>query len=321
MARLSEADPIAFEEQVAIYLDKNEVYDLFEDLIRELALRRPDDPVDFLIKKLKSSQKMRVFAFGSTEQKATITCAAAATEAGLVHIKASEVGISLDHKSGSFDKDLSDKLYAIIEELESDPANSGYLIEGFPQNRAQGRCMQQTWKIIPSRVIYLNDASHHHNNYQFPAVVELFRYVVSEIDLDDETALSQLISCVSLKPMSNAPTRPHRICIFGQHATAQAALLAQQYGLVHVRAETLGNDLTDEVVQRLGHDDCRSRGWVLDGFPVDDAQALRNGPHYTCPSRVIVIGEGEFGDFPVSRVDSASELQSQIQRILDHPLQ
>ena len=320
MARLSEVDPIAFEEQVAIYLDKNDVYDLFEDLIRELALRRPEDPVDFLIKKLKSSPKMRVFAFGSTEENATATCASAANKAGLVHIKAVEVGISLDHKSGSFDKDLSDKLYAIIEDLENDPTNPGYLVEGFPQNRAQGRCMQQNWKIIPSRVIYLNDASNHHNNYQFPAVVELFRYVVSEIDLDDASALNKLTACVSLKPMSNAPTRPHRICIFGQDTTAQAADLAQQYGLVHVRCDTLGADVA-EVVQRLGDEDCRSKGWVLDGYPADEAAILRNGPHYACPSRVIFLGDGVFGDFPISRVDPKGEMISQIQRILDHPLQ
>ena len=106
----SEINPIAFEEQVATFLDKHEIYDLFADLVSELALRLPDDPVDFLIKKLKSSQKMRVFVFGATGDKVSSICSQAALSSDFKHIKTTDMLEGLDSKSPSFDRELSGKL-------------------------------------------------------------------------------------------------------------------------------------------------------------------------------------------------------------------
>jgi len=109
MSRLSEVDPIAFEEVVTNYLDKQEVYDLFSDLVTDLALRRPEDPVDFLIKKLKSSQKMRVFVFGAQTEKSTSICQAAADTTGLIHIRVADISSGLDAKLPSYDREVSGK--------------------------------------------------------------------------------------------------------------------------------------------------------------------------------------------------------------------
>jgi len=165
--------------------------------------------------------------------------------------------------------------------------------------------MQQDWRVLPSRVVYLKDASHH--GFQFPAVVELFRYVVNELDLElcSPEKLSKLIAT---RP-SNAPTRPHRVCLVGAPAGA-GETLAREYGLVHVRGEAL---------ERLGQEDCRLKGWVVEGQTAAEVAALRGGPHWAVPSRVISFGESEITK--TSKVDPSGQVQTQIQRILDHPLQ
>ena len=38
------------------YLDENQVYELFEDLLKKLVVARPDKPLDFLLEKIKSPQ-------------------------------------------------------------------------------------------------------------------------------------------------------------------------------------------------------------------------------------------------------------------------
>jgi adenylate kinase len=34
------------------YLEENKVYPIFEDMLKALIIKKPDDPIDFLIKKL-----------------------------------------------------------------------------------------------------------------------------------------------------------------------------------------------------------------------------------------------------------------------------
>ena len=40
------------------YLSKEHVYDLFEDLLKQLIVKQPDDPVSFLIDKLSAPESI-----------------------------------------------------------------------------------------------------------------------------------------------------------------------------------------------------------------------------------------------------------------------
>ena len=38
------------------YLEQKQVYEMFEDLLKQLVVNKPDNPLDFLMDKLKSQQ-------------------------------------------------------------------------------------------------------------------------------------------------------------------------------------------------------------------------------------------------------------------------
>ena len=43
---------LKYQHDVEKYLEDNKVYSIFEDMMKSLIIRKPDDPIDFLIKKL-----------------------------------------------------------------------------------------------------------------------------------------------------------------------------------------------------------------------------------------------------------------------------
>jgi adenylate kinase len=46
-----------FQQSIEGYLEQNQVYELFEGLLKELVLQRPDQPLDFLIQRLQKPKR------------------------------------------------------------------------------------------------------------------------------------------------------------------------------------------------------------------------------------------------------------------------
>ena len=272
-------DPVELEKSVADYLDENQVYCLFQDILTELCLHMPDDPTAFITNYLKSTPKMRVFVFGAQGDDVDRLCESAASELGFKLIR------SCDFLSSS-DIDLSSALKTQAESFESDPNLPGYIISGFPASRAQGRCLQQFWSIIPTRVILIRRQGES-ENLKLPGIIELFKSVIREFQLLPSSTQESFTSL--LKPSSSAlaPTRPIRICVTGPSGSGrstQARLLAAHFGVVFVSASTLalqatgkpfveGDDGFLAVQRRLEQSDCKRTGWVLEGFPKTKEQA------------------------------------------------
>jgi len=150
------------------------------------------------------------------------------------------------------------------------------------------------------------------------SIVELFKNVVRQIEVgagDDDQGFTYNIikNNLHVRPYSNAPHRPSRICIVGPCASGrstQCKLVAKQYGLVHVdlapliRAHQKANSLTIEDVppeflsdeelcgvvgRRLNQTDCLRKGWVLDGFPKTPAQAEFLRQSHLWPTRLVQL--------------------------------
>ena len=54
-------------QSIEAYLEDNQVYELFEGLLKQLVISRPDDPLDFLIQKLNKAE--RKYCFDSCSQE------------------------------------------------------------------------------------------------------------------------------------------------------------------------------------------------------------------------------------------------------------
>ena len=257
----------SLESRIAAYLDEQEIYDLFQELLVDLSLHLPEDPVQFLIKRLHSPPPQRVFLFGSG---ATSEVAA---QLGFPVIALPEVPAG-----PSADSDLSAALHRKLAELEETSKPAGYVVCGFPANRIQARAMQTTWKFLPTRMVQLGSA---------PGVAELFPGVCREFSTPDVSAIGNFIR---LKSFSLAPTRPRRIAVV-QASAALARGLADHYGLVYVPGAEISASLGVEGVKaRLLQDDCRRSGWVLDGFPVDAVQVAFLQAINAAPTRLVALG-------------------------------
>lgn len=46
-----------FTESIEGYLEENQVYDMFENLLQQLLLKKPEKPIDFLIEKIQQSDQ------------------------------------------------------------------------------------------------------------------------------------------------------------------------------------------------------------------------------------------------------------------------
>ena len=57
-------EKLEYEKGIEQYFDDNKVYDLFEKLFKELLVNRPEDPLDYLIGRLKLQDTKRIFITG-----------------------------------------------------------------------------------------------------------------------------------------------------------------------------------------------------------------------------------------------------------------
>lgn len=54
-----------FMQSIESYLDENQVYELFEDLLKQLIVARPENPMQFILQKIKTASCKRIFLMGA----------------------------------------------------------------------------------------------------------------------------------------------------------------------------------------------------------------------------------------------------------------
>ena len=47
-------------QQIESYLEQKQVYELFEDLLKQIVIHKPDHPLDFITDKLKQQQRTSI---------------------------------------------------------------------------------------------------------------------------------------------------------------------------------------------------------------------------------------------------------------------
>jgi len=53
-----------FQQSIEQFLEQNQIYELFEGLLKDLVANRPDQPLDYLIQKLSKPRAKRLFLVG-----------------------------------------------------------------------------------------------------------------------------------------------------------------------------------------------------------------------------------------------------------------
>ena len=58
---MDRTDKLNYEQGIENYYDQHKVYDLFDKLFKELIINKPENPIDYLIERLKRKETKRIF--------------------------------------------------------------------------------------------------------------------------------------------------------------------------------------------------------------------------------------------------------------------
>lgn len=253
------AEQHEFGANTAEYLEANEVYDLFSDLLRQIIIHQPQNPIKFLQEQLQTKQPLTVCVIGPPGINRSRYCQQIAMD---YHIKHLHVGKLLRSK-----KELKDVIEAgalvndntVIEIVKAElqrARSSGWVLDGFPRTKVQaqalslketGFCLDKVLllhtgeKAIRQRYAAKVQAAGYSaaekedlintrlQQYQrhVISIAELFKNVIRQIEVstgEDENgnAIYEVIkSSLHVRPYSNAPLRSHRVCIIGPCASGR----------------------------------------------------------------------------------------------------
>jgi len=336
--------------KTAEFLEANEVYDLFGHLLRQVVVHQPANPIKFLQDQLKTKPALSVCVIGPPGINRSKYCAQIAADylspAKHIHVgkllrQRKELKEVIEAGALVEDQIVIDMVQAELKKHK----NTGWVLDGFPRTKVQaqilsnkemGFCLDKILllntgeKAIRARYAakvagyaggdkedLINTRLQQYQRHVI-SICELFKNVIRQIEVsagdDDQNITYGAIKAnLHVRPYSNAPLRPPRICIIGpcgSGRTLQCKLVAKQYGLVHVdlapliRAYQKENGMTIEdippefmsdeelcsvVGRRLKQTDCARKGWVLDGFPKTPAQAEFLRQSHLWPTRLVQI--------------------------------
>lgn len=166
-------EKLEYQEELEKFMEENDVYDIFETMMKSLIIEQPADPVPFLLEVLNKPQTKRIFIIGppgSKRKEHILTLAENFEDFKYEAIcvgdllnkeisKKSEIGKKIvdSRKTYSYVEDsiVIDLVSKQIEQLEKDKKN--WIIEGFPRTRKQALALTKM-DFIPDRMIMLDVA-------------------------------------------------------------------------------------------------------------------------------------------------------------------
>lgn len=99
------AKPADMLEGAAAYVERHQIFQLFEGLLQEVIVKRPDEPVKHLVQALKRSPVPRVVACGPPGAQTRSLCEQLAAKQNLVHIIAADVHRDLAKQGSALGKE------------------------------------------------------------------------------------------------------------------------------------------------------------------------------------------------------------------------
>lgn len=168
---MDRSEKLQFQQSIENYFEEKRVYSLFEKLLKELVVSQPNDPIDYLIKRLKTPDVKRIFITGSAGVKRKEVALSLANHfdyegISIGDILRKEISKKLDigKKIEPYlkvcklvpDDIIIDLLKQELIRLEKN--NVSYVVEGFPRNRVQAMFLQSVG-ILPDNVIILDTSN------------------------------------------------------------------------------------------------------------------------------------------------------------------
>ena len=146
------------EEEIKIedYFEEKKVYELFKNLMKDLVVHRPEDPLDFLVERLGKPKPKRIFITGNTganrkEVGLSIADHFGATCISMGDILTKEVNKKSEH--GKVIQQCKKKYQFVPDDIavellkphirDAEASGKDWIVEGFPRTQTQAVSMQR----------------------------------------------------------------------------------------------------------------------------------------------------------------------------------
>ena len=177
---------LEYEKSMEDYFHEHKVYDLMEKLFEELIIYKPEEPIDFLINRLKRKTTKKIFIAGYPGSGSKNISSALANSLGysclnISHLLEREISKN-NEKSESIKKHYEecrlvddDLVIDLLREqlIKFEEENISYIIEGFPRNRTQAIFLQSSG-LLPDNIIVLKTSKQNSENAVFEKISENF---------------------------------------------------------------------------------------------------------------------------------------------------
>ena len=158
---------LEYEKSMEEYFHTHKVYDLIERLFEELIVNKPENPIDYLISRLKRKTTKRIFITGTPGAGVDNICLALTNSLEYKCINMAQlIDNELSNESERAEKikkNLNECRYIddsiiidILREqiIKCEEENISYIVEDFPRNRTQAIFLQ-SFGLLPDNVILL----------------------------------------------------------------------------------------------------------------------------------------------------------------------
>ena len=164
---MDRTEKLEYEKGIEQYFDDHKVYDLFEKLFKELIINKPENPIDYLIERLKRKEVKRIFITGysGTNRKSislSIANALGYSCLSMDHLIEREISKKMENstkieKNYNQNRLVDDEIAIDLvrnQLIKYEEENLSYIIEGFPRNRNQAIFLQSIG-LLPDNIIIL----------------------------------------------------------------------------------------------------------------------------------------------------------------------
>ena len=164
---MDRTEKLEYDKGIEQYFDEHKVYDLFEKLLKELIVNKPENPIDYLIARLKRPEMKRIFITGysGTNRKSIsleIANALGYTCLSMDSLVEREISKKMENstkieKNYNENRLIDDEIAIDLvrsQLIKYEEENLSYIIEGFPRNRNQAIFLQEIG-LLPDNVIIL----------------------------------------------------------------------------------------------------------------------------------------------------------------------
>ena len=233
-------EKLEYEKGIEQYFDDNKVYDLFEKLFKELLVNRPEDPLDYLIARLKLQDTKRIFITGYSgiDRKSislAITNNFGYTCLNMENLIEREISKKLENAS-KLEKNFNENrlvddeiaINLVKDQLIKEEKIFEKLRERFPlppEKNDEGQQDQHSVESDSNQNNYKTDEqlkemakiSIEESEMNIEAVKDVFSGFYCEIPVDkyndDSEIVNELAKMLSFKNKTNAARRPPRIIL------------------------------------------------------------------------------------------------------------